>query len=233
MATAGYVMIGKVAPRIFLDAANGQTMMAALFWLLSLSWAMVFGLGGVISFVRSVQYRQLLRGQQSVQNIRGLHWKDFERLLAAYYVQKGYVVDVTGGGGADGGIDLVLTRPGEKVLVQAKNWRTSSVSVGVVREMRGLMAAHSATGGVVVSSGAFTKEALKFGRDHGVQLVDGQTLAGMVRGVNGGDGVVQSTACPQCGSAMSVRFNRKDRNEFLGCSQFPRCKGTRAIAPAG
>jgi restriction system protein len=46
-----------------------------------------------------------------------------------------------GGGGADGGVDLVLTKPGksggEKFLVQCKQWRAYKVGVDVVRELYG------------------------------------------------------------------------------------------------
>jgi ssDNA-binding Zn-finger/Zn-ribbon topoisomerase 1 len=33
--------------------------------------------------------------------------------------------------------------------------------------------------------------------------------------------------CPQCGSAMLTR--RGGRGEFLGCSRYPECRGTRPI----
>lgn len=32
--------------------------------------------------------------------------------------------------------------------------------------------------------------------------------------------------CPECGSKLIVRKNKKTRNEFLGCSSFPHCKFT-------
>jgi DNA topoisomerase-1 len=38
-----------------------------------------------------------------------------------------------------------------------------------------------------------------------------------------------SETCPECGSAMTLRSSR--RGYFLGCSKFPRCKGTRQASP--
>jgi len=35
--------------------------------------------------------------------------------------------------------------------------------------------------------------------------------------------------CPKCESPMNVRVNRQEGTEFLGCSKYPECKGTRAI----
>jgi restriction system protein len=44
-------------------------------------------------------------------------------------------------------------------LVQCKQWKAFKVGVQVVRELYGLMAAHGAAGGFVVTSGRFTDEA--------------------------------------------------------------------------
>jgi restriction system protein len=61
---------------------------------------------------------------------------------------KGYPVIETGGGGADGGgIDLMLKKDGEVFLVQCKQWRDFKVSVNIVQELFGVIAAHGATGG--------------------------------------------------------------------------------------
>jgi hypothetical protein len=38
--------------------------------------------------------------------------------------------------------------------------------------------------------------------------------------------------CPRCGSTMVRRQRRSDGAVFLGCSRFPRCRGTRELAAA-
>jgi len=35
--------------------------------------------------------------------------------------------------------------------------------------------------------------------------------------------------CPTCGSSMVRRANRSNGTEFFGCSEFPRCRGTRQV----
>ena len=39
-----------------------------------------------------------------------------------------------------------------------------------------------------------------------------------------------SELCPNCGAEMVVRPNRKTGVKFLGCSRFPRCKGSRNLS---
>ena len=35
--------------------------------------------------------------------------------------------------------------------------------------------------------------------------------------------------CPKCGSPMAVRTNRQTGSDFLGCTEFPKCRGTRRL----
>jgi restriction system protein len=96
----------------------------------------------------------------------GMSWREFEMLVGEGFRLQGYQVSETGGGGADGGVDLVLRKAGEtsgeKFLVQCKQWRALKVGVDVVRELYGVMAARGATGGFVVTSGRFTEAAVSF-----------------------------------------------------------------------
>jgi len=58
----------------------------------------------------------------------GMSWREFEMLVGEGFRLQGFQVVETGGGGADGGIDLVLTKPGtnggEKFLVQCNQCAT-------------------------------------------------------------------------------------------------------------
>lgn len=62
-----------------------------------------------------------------------MSWQQFERLVGESFRRQGYRVVEVGGGGADGGVDLVLNKAGEKYLVQCKQWRAFRVGVEVVR----------------------------------------------------------------------------------------------------
>ncbi|MES2609122.1 MAG: restriction endonuclease [Pseudomonadota bacterium] len=113
--------------------------------------------------------------------IDGMSWTEFEMLVGEAYRLQGFEVTETGGGGADGGVDLVLTRGGEKFFVQCKHWKAFKVGVETVRELYGVMAAHGATGGFVVTSGRFTNDARLFTQGRNVQLVDGPRLLSMIQ----------------------------------------------------
>jgi restriction system protein len=124
--------------------------------------------------------QRLVRRSRNVASLGELTWKDFERLVAQVYRSQGYEVRERLQEGADGGIDLEIRRGNHLRLVQCKQWRSTRVSVSVVREMFGLMHAHGAAGVTVVSMGRFTREALEFAKGKPVELVDGNMLFSMI-----------------------------------------------------
>lgn len=171
--------------------------------------------------------------------LNDMSWQQFEALVGEAFRRKGYSVTETGGGGADGGIDLALKKDGESFLVQCKQWKATKVGVTTVRELYGVMAANGATGGFVVTSGVFTEEARAFSVGRNIELMDGKSLHALIRGVTVPSKpapalkVVTSegeTFCPICQSAMVKRTAKRGANSgnaFWGCSQYPACKGTR------
>ncbi len=186
----------------------------------------------------------------------GMSWREFEMLVGEGFRLQGYQVIETGGGGADGGVDLVLTKPGknggEKFLVQCKQWRACKVGVDVVRELYGVMAAKGATGGFVVTSGRFTDGAISFASGRNVTLVDGPKLHELLRQAQTGvdrsparparpaaapavqpsPAPMQASSCPVCSKAMVRRTAKRGANagaEFWGCTGYPACRGTRPI----
>jgi len=176
----------------------------------------------------------------------GMSWQEFEQLVGEGFRRQGYRVAETGGGGADGGVDLVLHKDGDTVLVQCKQWRAYKVGVTVVRELYGVMAARGAAAAIVVTSGRFTVEAEEFAAGRNVRLIDGRQLHALIRSTERGvpvphrpDGVLPPTAargleisptCPACGKAMVRRTARRGSqtgNSFWGCATYPACRGTR------
>ncbi|CAN7525027.1 restriction endonuclease [Acidovorax sp. LjRoot66] len=117
----------------------------------------------------------------AASTIDGMSWAEFEMLVGEAYRLQGFQVTDTGGGGPDGGVDLVLTRGGEKFFVQCKHWKAFKVGVETVRELYGVMAARGATGGFVVTSGRFTNDARLFTQGRNLQLVDGPRLLAMLQ----------------------------------------------------
>lgn len=184
--------------------------------------------------------RRLADMQTGLQSIQALGWQDFERLVAEAYSRRGYRVVESGGGGPDGGIDLLLHREGKTFIVQCKQWRSKNVSVTIAREMWGLVAHHGYAGVKIVSVGNFTPDAEEFAKGKNMELVSGEKLLDLL-GLRTHQPAAHSAIrprptlvslsprCPQCKQPMVKRFNKANGTPFLGCSRYPACRGTRLL----
>lgn len=209
--------------------------------------------GAGISAWRRRERRTLIAdvGQSKAADaLDGMSWREFEMLVGEAFRLQGYRVVETGGGGADGGVDLVLSKGTEKYLVQCKQWKAFKVGVDVVRELYGVMAAKGAAGGFVVTSGRFTEDAVGFASGRNLKLIDGPLLHGLIRQARNSKGQASAAqsgpslvsaapadtpsvpACPTCSKPMVKRTAKRGANageEFWGCSAYPACRGTRQI----
>lgn len=199
-----------------------------------------------MSYLARAHRKDLVKQALLQRTLDGMSWQDFELLVGESFRQRGYKVRELGGAGPDGGVDLVLTKDGETYLVQCKQWKALKVGVEIVREIFGVMTAHGATGSYVVTSGRFTEPAKAFAKGRNIFLLDGPALMTLLEQGKHGDeptdkpqtnssqrpittGTSRPPPCPTCGVAMVKRQSRSSKNGFWGCTQFPRCKGTRPL----
>ena len=195
-----------------------------------------------LSALRSIKTARMLEGQTSLASLRQLPWKRFEDLLGEAYRRQGYKVKETLGGGADGGVDLILGRDGKVTLVQCKRWNGAPVGVRQVRKLYGVLHDRGASAANLVATTSFTPDALAFAKGKPIELVDSIELLQLIRNVQKSGKIIALPAqmerdhlapdCPRCGSAMVVREARQGAyigQKFWGCPNFPKCRGKRNL----
>src|ERR1041385_1646163 len=136
-----------------------------------------------ISALRSLRTKSLLGAQTGLTSLRDLPWKYFEEVLGEAYRRRGYDVEETLGVGADGGVDLLLRKDGNLVIVQCKRWKGKPVPVQVVRELYGVMIDRQASAAKIVATTSFTPDAVAFAKGKPIELVDSKALQRLVRDV--------------------------------------------------
>jgi restriction system protein len=196
-----------------------------------------FGLWGAVSRrLESRGDRHRFDRQTGVDSIRRLNWQEFERLLGEAYRQQNFDVIQRGGPVADGGADLELRKNGERLLVQAKHWKTWVVRLPQLRELWGAVADERADGGIFVTSGTFTDDARAWTKNKNLTLVDGDELAQMITATQKArvsSVKAEHHACQRCGLPMVVRTAKRgpgSGQSFWGCTGYPSCRYTEPIS---
>lgn len=242
-ATAKITSVGTVA-KLGDNVASQLGKTLAIFgqYILPVAFIIGAGLSAYRRHTRGTLFTDVQVGS-STSALNDMSWQEFEMLVGEAYRRKGYMVAETGGGGADGGVDLVLRKDGEKYMVQCKQWKAYKVGVSNVRELYGVMAAEGAVGGFVVTSGVFTTDAKTFAEGRNIHLIGGAELTTMIKKSQAQSqtstatsqrtprNVAAATAgpsCPNCGSTMvkrTVKQGANIGNVFWGCSSYPKCRG--------
>lgn len=238
LAASAYAVLAYVCP-VLLSAHPTLQQLGYVPRLFAPWAACLILLTGVVAWMRRVCGMRLLDALRGEESVRSLSWREFEELVAASYRRQGYRVIENGGGGADGGVDLILLRDGQRTLVQCKHWRVSRVGVKLVRELHGITQSREYQGsrGCFVTFGRFTPDAREFARENGIDLVEQGSLLAMIESVKRCDSpsasaVQPQAVCTRCGSAMVVRTARRGTHageRFLGCSRYPDCRGTQSL----
>lgn len=229
----GLGLYGFLAHVVPLTLSDPMQRLEPAFTVLGYVLASACGMGALLGLAVRWKQQWLYRSQHTLDQIHALSWADFEHLMAEAFRREGYAASLTDSG-ADGGVDIRLTKDGTLTLVQCKHWRTRRVGVGPIRELAGIVAAEGATGGIFVCSGSYTPEAEAFAARAGMRLIDERSLAGMLKFDSELEQRVsrESHACPECGGKLVRRVARRGRHAgsaFLGCSAFPKCRYTLAL----
>lgn len=126
--------------------------------------------------------QNLKRGVWKAEHLHAYSPYEFEHLIADLYSDLGYSTEVTKEG-SDGGIDVVATGNGEKLIIQVKQYSSGNkIGRPTIQQTAGVRDQFGADKAVVVTSSSFTGTARDASQDYGdrMELIDSQTLRQML-----------------------------------------------------
>lgn len=135
------------------------------------------------AFLCCLGYRQRTRRlvlRDELDELRTMHWREFENRIAQAFRYRGYAVEHAGHADINGGLDLIVHKHGLTTLVQCRHWHSRNVNVKDVREMYSLMKHHHASAVKIVACGDYTPDAWKFVVGKPFELIYGETLLAML-----------------------------------------------------
>ncbi|HAS6144990.1 TPA: hypothetical protein I7118_22415 [Vibrio vulnificus] len=185
-----------------------------------------------------------IASQGTTAALNNLSWLEFESYIGEFFKQQGYDVKQAFSQKPDGGVDIWMRKDGQLTLVQCKHWKARKVGIQILREMYAVMIEHNASKMIVVTSGDFTSEAIKYALDKRLWLINGGELVHMIEQVRNrpAEQAVEVTPpknatplCPSCHAPLVMRTAKRGQNkgnQFYGCSSYPRCRYTKDISAA-
>lgn len=185
-----------------------------------------------------------IASQGTTAALNNLSWLEFESYIGEFFKQQGYEVKQAFSQKPDGGVDIWMRKDDQLTLVQCKHWKARKVGIQILREMYAVMIEHNASKMIIVTSGDFTSEAIKYALDKRIWLINGGELVHMIEQVRNrpAEEVVEVTPpksatplCPSCHAPLVMRTAKRGQNkgnQFYGCSSYPRCRYTKDISAA-
>lgn len=125
---------------------------------------------------------QIRFGKQQAAELNQLSGTEFEKYLAGLLQQLGYLVELTPSTG-DYGADLLLSKDGLRIAVQAKCY-TGSVGVAAVQEALSGMAYYQCQSAWVITTGNYTNNAIELARQSKVRLINSTEIGKWITLIN-------------------------------------------------
>ncbi len=119
--------------------------------------------------------------RSGIEQIDKMDGIQFEKYLEQLFRLQGYKANMTRAQG-DYGADLVISRNGEKIVVQAKRY-SKNVGLKAVQEVHGAIAHYKASAGWVVTNSGYTQQARNLAVSNNVRLIGRDELVEMILAV--------------------------------------------------
>lgn len=105
----------------------------------------------------------------------------FESFLADVFRELGYEVETTKASG-DQGVDLVISRGGRRIAVQAKGYPGSTVGNKAIQEAHAGMTFYGCHASAVITNSTFTSGAVQLAQAVNCALIDGKQIPDLIYG---------------------------------------------------
>lgn len=170
--------------------------------------------------------------KKKIRDLQNLTPTQFENYIEELFRSLGYKTRTVGGRG-DGGIDVEAEKDGLVHYIQCKKFINRKVPVGAVRDFYGAITDKVDGGkGYFITTNVFTLATEKFAEGRPIELVDRFKLMKYIKlaDVETPKSEEDGISCPSCGGQLVKRKGKY--GEFLGCSNYPKCKHTEQINDA-
>ncbi len=116
------------------------------------------------------------RVEAVLQAVRGMSWRDFSQAVEDAFTRDGFAVQRI-----EGAADFAVTRSGRTALVAARRWKAARHGEEALAALHAQMRARDASECTYIALGKLSDNAQRFARANGVQVMQEEGLAQLLR----------------------------------------------------
>jgi len=144
---------------------------------------------GINAAIRKMRELKILEQYSSPGTIRKLDESRFERILRAYYMTTGFMIEEPELGTSHE-YDFILVKAKDRLLVRDRDWMEDVVSLETLKKVWYSKRPVKATGVVIFTNGKFVDDALDWGRKQNIEMMTGHDFEEAVRKIVGAPAVL-------------------------------------------
>jgi restriction endonuclease len=212
-----------------------------LLWAAS-TLSLLAGLGVIIAH----RWRTNVLGHDSLQSIRWLSPREFNRLVEEGFRRQGYMVQTSERFFSRAGIDLILRKADKHILVLCRRDPEPARQMAAVQELHAATATLQEASGLLITSEGVAPEVKVFAAGQGIAVIEGPALLKLVQRARGekpelsvrrephfGIPLTDLPVCSTCGGPMvpgshHEHVDPQERSWY--CSRGTDCQAPRLVA---
>lgn len=156
--------------------AAARALVASQVWIFGAVGAVPFAVIGCIALYKQLRRPSARRQRAIIGQVRTMAWRDFAAALEAAFIRDGSQVERIGGAA-----DLAVTRDGRTTLVAARRWKAARHGEEAVAALHAQMRSRDASACTYIALGELSDNARAYAKANGVQVLQEDGLAQLLR----------------------------------------------------
>jgi restriction system protein len=156
--------------------AAARALMPAQYWMFGAMGALPLIAIALIALVRQMRKPGSRRVEAVMQAVRRMSWRDFSQALEEAFSRDGFAVQRI-----EGAADFAVTRAGRTALVAARRWKAARHGEEGLASLHAQMRERDASECTYIALGQLSDNAQRFARANGVQVMQEEGLAQLLR----------------------------------------------------
>lgn len=157
-------------------AGASRALLGDALWLYGAAGGLPFVVIAAVAGWRQMQAPSAAQVEATLKAVQAMPWREFQAALERGYQRQGCAVERV-----EGAADLLVRQGGRGTLVCARRWKAGNHGIETLEALQAARIDRGVQASAYVALGPLSESARRFAAAHGVQVIDAQGLARLLR----------------------------------------------------